>query len=121
MEMENKYGHIDAKGLKDLIDTKRSMVTLDARTQEWDDGRRIPGAKSLPFDSDPGTFAQVAPDKDALIIIYCFSHQCPAGNKLAEKMVLKGYAHVLEYAGGIKEWSDEIGYPIEKGRMNQLP
>lgn len=119
--MENKYGHIDAKELKDLINTKSSMAILDARTQKWDDGRRIPGAKSLPFDSDLEAFAQAVPDKDALIIVYCFSHQCPAGKQLAGKMVSNGYTHVLEYAGGIKEWSDEMGYPIEKVRVDKLP
>ncbi len=113
-----KYGHIDAKGLKNLIDNKASMVILDARTKEWDDGRRIPGAKSLPFDSAFETFAQIVPDKDALIAIYCFSSQCPAGKKLAEKMASQGYTHILEYAGGIKEWSDELGYPIEGGSKN---
>ena len=108
-----QYGHIDAKSLKNLIDTKASMVILDARTQEWDDGRRISEAKSLPFDSDLKAIAKAAPDKDALIVVYCFSIQCPAGKKLAEKLVAEGYTHVLEYAGGIKEWSEEMGYATQ--------
>lgn len=108
------YGHIDAKALKNLIETKTSMVLLDARTQKWDDGRRIPGARSLPVDSDPTLFTQAAPDKEALVVVYCGGIQCPAGKALAEKMVSEGYTHVLEYAGGIKEWADEINYPIER-------
>lgn len=111
-----QYGHIDAKSLKNLIETKTSMVILDARTQEWDDGRRISAAKSLPFDSNLEAITKAAPDKDALIVVYCFSTQCPAGKKLAEKLVAEGYTHVLEYAGGIKEWAEEMGYATQKDK-----
>jgi hypothetical protein len=48
-----------------------------------------------------------------LVVIYCFSTECPAGKKLAEKMTSDGYIHVVEYAGGIKNWSEELGYPVE--------
>jgi len=108
------YGHIDGKTLKNLIESKTPMVLLDARTQKWDDGRRIPGGKSLPADSDPALFTETAPNKDALVVIYCGGVQCPAGKALAEKMLSEGYTHVLEYAGGIKEWADVMHYPIER-------
>ena len=108
------YGHIDAKALKNLIDTKTKMVILDARNQQWDDGRRVLGGKSLPFDAEPTLYTQTAPDKNALVVVYCGSDQCPAGKTLVGKMLLEGYTHVLEYAGGIKEWADELHYPIEK-------
>ncbi|MGV8948241.1 MAG: rhodanese-like domain-containing protein [Candidatus Paracaedibacter sp.] len=57
--------------------------------------------------------AEAASDKDALVVVYCASTQCPAGKKLAEKLVAEGYPHVLEYAGGIKEWAEEMGYPTQ--------
>lgn len=108
------YGHIDAKALKNLIDTKTKMVILDARNKDWDDGRRVPGGKSLPFDSDAGLYTQVAPDKNALIVVYCGSEQCPAGKTLVGKMLSEGYTHILEYAGGIQEWANVLHYPIEQ-------
>jgi rhodanese-related sulfurtransferase len=46
-------------------------------------------------------------------VVYCASTQCPAGKKLAEKLVAEGYTHVLEYAGGIKEWAEEMGYATQ--------
>lgn len=109
-----KYGHIDVKDLKNLVDTKKSMVILDARNKKWDDGRRIPGGKSLPFDSDTALITQVVPDKDALVVVYCGSNQCPAGKALIEKMVSEGYTQILDYAGGMKEWGDEMNYPVER-------
>ncbi len=108
------YGHIDAKTLKNLIDTKTPMVILDARGQNWDDGRRIPGAKSLPAGSSSEDIAQSVPDKNALIVVYCGSYECPASQYLVEKLVSEGYTHILEYSGGIKEWVEKANYPIEK-------
>lgn len=110
----HNYGHIDAKTLKNLVDTSTSMLILDARTQKWDDGRRVPGAVSLPADSSLETIRGAAPHKEALIVIYCGAYECPASKILAEKMVDAGYRHILEYAGGMKEWADVLNYPIEK-------
>lgn len=109
----SKDGYIDVKTLKNLIDTKAPVVILDARNKKWDDGRRIPGGRSLPFDSDTALITQVVPDKDALVVVYCGSNHCPAGNALKEKMISEGYTHVLEYAGGMKEWGDEMNYSVE--------
>jgi hypothetical protein len=46
-------------------------------------------------------------------VVFCDSTQCPAGKKLAEKLVAEGYTHVLEYAVGIKEWAEEMGYATQ--------
>ncbi|MBP6951264.1 MAG: rhodanese-like domain-containing protein [Alphaproteobacteria bacterium] len=109
------HGLIDAKALKNLIDTKTNMVILDARNKQWDDGRRVPGGKSVPFDSSPEIVLQVAPHKDSLIIVYCGAYQCPQGRTLVERMINEeGYTHILEYAGGIREWADEMDYPVER-------
>lgn len=107
------YGHIDAKTLKNLIDTRTSMKILDARNEKWDDGRRIPGAKSLPFDSSPEEMQQMVPNKDDLVVVYCGAYVCPLGKQLVESMLDQGYTHVLEYAGGIKEWADNFQNPID--------
>lgn len=114
-----QYGHIDGKALKNLIDTKTPMTILDARGGQWDDGRRIPGGKSLPVNSPTELFAQVVPDKNTLVVVYCGSTQCPVGKILAERMVGEGYTHVLKYAGGIKEWADEMNFPVENNGTNE--
>jgi len=110
----SNYGNIDAKTLKNLIDSHTSMEVVDARTQEWDDGRRITGAKSLPANSSPEKIKQVVPDKDSLVVVYCGSYRCPLGKRLSEKLIDQGYKHVLEYAGGISEWADTLNNPIER-------
>lgn len=110
----SKYAHIDIQVMKSLVDSKVPVTILDARTKEWDDGRRIPGAKSLPVNSDVTLYEKAISDKNALVAVYCGGLQCPAGKNLAEKLVQAGYKNVLEYAGGIKEWSDEQNLPIER-------
>ncbi|MBL8676755.1 MAG: rhodanese-like domain-containing protein [Alphaproteobacteria bacterium] len=108
------HGVIDAKALKNLIDTKTNMVILDARNKQWDDGRRIPGGKSVPFDSSPEAVLLAAPHKDSLIVVYCGAYQCPQGRTLADRMTNEGYTHILEYAGGMHEWAYQMNYPVER-------
>jgi hypothetical protein len=109
------FGHIDAKGLKNLIDAKVTFVLLDARgTTKWNDGRRISGAKTAFHEFSTDELSKLIPNKTDLVITYCGSYECPLGQKLAEKLVQVGYQYVLEYPGGIKEWADVAHYPIEK-------
>lgn len=110
----SKYEHINTKDLKNLIETKATIIILDARSKEWDDGRRIPGATSLVFDASPSLYEQAIPNKNTLIAVYCGGPQCPAGPKLAENLVTAGYTNVVEYSGGIQEWADINNYPIER-------
>ncbi|HOX39760.1 MAG TPA: rhodanese-like domain-containing protein [Candidatus Brocadiia bacterium] len=89
------------------------VVILDARTGKYDDGRRIPGAKSLSPEAKPEEMAKVAGDKKGLIVTYCAGVKCPASRKLAEKLRSLGYANVLEYTEGIQGWTD-AGHEIQK-------
>lgn len=112
------HGLIDAKALKSLIDTKTNVVILDARNNQWDDGRRVPGGKSVPFDSSLEAVLQAAPHKDSLIVVYCGAYQCPQGRTLADRMTNEGYTHILEYAGGIREWADQMNYTVERSLIS---
>ena len=106
------YGHIDAKGLKSLMDSQTPFILLDARGKKWHDNNAIPGAILLSYDSEEAKFEEIIPSKDTLVVVYCFSFTCPLSTLLAQKLVELGYTNILEYPAGLKEWRDVANYPI---------
>ena len=79
-------------------------IILDARTGKFDDGKRIPGAKSLHAKSTLEEVQAVLPSKNALIFTYCVNEDCPASGLLAEHLNKLGYKYVIESPQGIEGW-----------------
>lgn len=94
--------------LKEYVDSGTAII-LDARSGQYDDGYRIPGAKSLSSSSTPAEIASVIPSKDSLVITYCSNLKCPASKALATKLMGLGYSQVYEYPEGIAGWRDAGG------------
>jgi len=88
---------INTAGLAVLIAAKTPLTMLDARSGKYDDGKRIPGAKSLSAASTDDEVKAMLPDKSALIVTYCQNLECPASPQLAEKLKKMGYKNVVEY------------------------
>ncbi len=107
------YGHIDARGLKSLIDAKTPLTLLDARGDKWHDNSIIPGALLASYEYTPEELQRLIPHADSLVVVYCFSFTCPLSTRLAVKLVELGYTNVIEYPAGLKEWRDVAGYPVE--------
>jgi len=95
---------IDFKGLEELLASKTPMKLIDARSDEYFDGKLIPGARHLAAESSEAEIQKVLPDKDSLIVVYCAGVMCPASQTLAGRLVDMGYTNVMDYHGGIKEW-----------------
>ncbi|OHB89182.1 MAG: hypothetical protein A3D13_10925 [Planctomycetes bacterium RIFCSPHIGHO2_02_FULL_40_12] len=89
------------------------MVLLDARSGEWDDKSRIPGARSLNDKSTRDEVNKIIETKDTLVVTYCSNLKCGASNKLYIHLKKLGYKNVLEYPFGIQGWL-EAGNDIEK-------
>jgi hypothetical protein len=107
------YGQIDVRGLKALIDSHLPFLLLDARGNKWHDGNIIPGALLASYEDSSEELEMIAPNKDCLIVVYCFSATCPLGPRLALKLVEMGYPNVLEFSPGLKEWRDVALYPVD--------
>lgn len=107
------YGHMDARALKAMIDSSTSFLLLDSRGHKWHDGNKIPGAKLASYEYSAEEIEQVAPNKEELIVVYCFTFNCPLSRRLADKLVEFGYVNVIEYPGGLEEWRDVANYPTE--------
>lgn len=108
------YGHIDARGLKNLIESNTSFVLLDARGKDWHDGTVIHGAKLAFYTDTAEELESIIPDKNDLIVVYCYSFTCPLSDRLAQKLLNLGYQHVIEYPAGLTEWRDIANYQIEE-------
>ena len=93
-----------------LVVAKAMMVTqeviiLDVREQDEYDSGHIPGAVLLPVGTiDETTAAEVIPEKDSTVLVYCRSgnRSKTASAALAEL----GYTNIYEF-GGINTWPYE--------------
>ena len=106
------YGHIDARGLKALMDANTPFILLDARGHKWKDGTMIPGAKLASYEFSSDEIEEIISDKNSLVIVYCYIFNCPLSRRLTDKLVELGYNNVLEYPGGLYEWRDIAQYPV---------
>jgi rhodanese-related sulfurtransferase len=105
---------LTTKQLKELLDSDAKVILLDARTGKYDDGRRIPGAKSLSPKASKEEVEKVAgKDKKALIVTYCSNLQCPASSFLFKHLKELGYTNLREYPQGIQGWA-EAGHKVDK-------
>ena len=110
---EATYGHIDAKGLKSLIDSQTHFTLVDARGNQWTDGNIIPGAILAAYIDPAEELEALMPYKNDLVVLYCYSFNCPLSGKLAQKLLSIGYTNIIEYPAGLTEWRDIAGYPVD--------
>lgn len=112
---DHKAATLNTSALKTLLDSGVPLVVLDARSGKYDDGMRIPGAKSLNADSKPEEIAKVIPGKEALVVTYCSNLKCPASDKLYKHLKSLGYTNVIEYPEGIQGWK-EAGLKVKPAK-----
>ena len=110
-----EVAEINTSGLKALIDAKAKLTILDARSGKYDDGRRIPGAKSLAADASEKVVKKAVRSKTSLVVTYCAGLKCPASAMLAARLKKLGYENVIEYRHGIAGWA-AAGLPVENAK-----
>lgn len=99
------YEQITPKEAKELMDTQKDYVILDARTDEEFAEGHIEGAILIPEYEVADRAEDEIPDKDALILVYCRSGR---RSKIAAQALIElGYTNVKEF-GGIIDWPYEI-------------
>ena len=101
---DGSYQQITQEEAKEMMDSQE-VIILDVREQDEYDSGHIPGAVLLPVGTiDETTAAEVIPDKDFTVLVYCRSgnRSKTASSTLAEL----GYTSIYEF-GGINTWSYE--------------
>ena len=88
-----------------MMDTQE-VIILDVQEQDEYDSGHIPGAVLLLVGSiDKDTAAEVIPEKDSTILVYCRSGN--RSKQAADKLARLGYTNIVEF-GGINSWPGEI-------------
>ena len=98
------YQQITQEEAKEMMDTQE-VIILDVREQDEYDSGHIPGAVLLPVGTiDETTAAEVIPEKDSTVLVYCRSgnRSKTASSALADL----GYTNIYEF-GGINTWPYE--------------
>lgn len=101
---DGAYQQITQEDAKEMMDTQE-VIILDVREQAEYDSGHIPGAVLLPVGTiDETTTAEVIPEKDSKVLVYCRS-----GNRsktASAALADLGYTNVYEF-GGINTWPYE--------------
>jgi rhodanese-related sulfurtransferase len=98
--------------LRDLLDTDVTIV--EALPPEHFDQGHIPGAINLPHTEVRERAAQLLPDKETPIVVYCANLPCPNSEVAATVLTKLGYTNVRRYAEGKDDWR-EAGLQLERG------
>ena len=99
------YKQITQEEAKKIMDSGEKCIILDVREQDEFDAGHIPGAVLLPYTEIDALAAEMLPDKDAQILVYCRSGR--RSKIAAESLAKLGYTDVKEF-GGIIDWPYEV-------------
>ena len=91
-DTKGAYEQITQETAKEMMDT-REVIILDVREQDEYDSGHIPGAVLLPVGSiDEDTAAEVIPEKDSTVLVYCRPKFCVTAKSGAnrEKFIMGG-------------------------------
>jgi len=107
--IKNGIPQLGVKELKQRIDAGEEVFILDVREPYEYQIAQI-GGKLIPQNDIPQRLAEIPRDREIVV-------QCRSGarsQKIAEFLRQSGYAQVVNLAGGILAWSDEIDPKVQK-------
>lgn len=95
------YQKITPEEAQQMLQDQPDAILLDVRTQEEYDTQHIEGATLLTDSEIAERAADVLPDKDAVILVYCRSGRRSAAS--SQQLAELGYTNVYDF-GGIIDW-----------------
>jgi rhodanese-related sulfurtransferase len=101
---------IDRQGVRAVIDAGTVRI-VEALPAPYYDDAHLPGAQNLPHDSDESTIAELLPDRDASVVVYCSNLACQNSTILSRRLVQLGYTDVRDYEAGKEDWI-AAGLPV---------
>jgi rhodanese-related sulfurtransferase len=96
---------LDLAEVHDLL-AERNTVIIDTRLTPDFEAGHLPGAISVPVDmGDIQRREQLSHvSKDAPIVLYCQSRNCPFSGTVAKRLLADGYYNLRLFPGGWTEW-----------------
>jgi adenylyltransferase/sulfurtransferase len=107
--VKNGVPQLSVKDLKKRIDAGEDVFVLDVREPYEYQIAQI-GGKLIPQNDVPRRLAEIPRDRE--IVVHCRSGA--RSQKIAEFLKQSGYQQVVNLAGGILAWSDEIDPKVQK-------
>lgn len=107
--MKNGVPQLSVKELKKRIDAGEDVFILDVREPYEYQIAQI-GGKLIPQNDVPQRLSEIPRDREIVV-------QCRSGarsQRIAELLKQSGYTQVVNLAGGILAWSDEIDPKVQK-------
>jgi adenylyltransferase/sulfurtransferase len=107
--MKNGIPQLNVKELKQRIDGGEDVFILDVREPYEYQIAQI-GGKLIPQNDVPQRLSEIPRDREIVV-------QCRSGarsQRIAELLKQSGYTQVVNLAGGILAWSDEIDPTVQK-------
>jgi rhodanese-related sulfurtransferase len=105
VEKKAEYRKISPQEAKEKLESNSGVILVDVRNEDEYAEVRIPGSILIPKDVIEEKAAQILPDKDAVIVVYCKagSRSKPA----CEILIGLGYTNVYDVEGGVVGWPYE--------------
>jgi adenylyltransferase/sulfurtransferase len=107
--IKNGIPQITVKELKRRIDAGEDVNLIDVREPYEYQIAQI-GGKLIPQNDVPQRLAEI--DRDREVVVHCRSGA--RSQRIAEFLKQAGYPRVVNLAGGIQAWSDEIDPKVQK-------
>jgi len=105
---------ISRNELKAKIDRGDKFFLVETLPEDKFRHEHLPHAINVPPERVKDLAAQILPNKDAEIVVYCGSSSCNASEHAAKDLTAQGYHHVRRYVEGKQDWT-EAGLPTESG------
>jgi len=109
------YQRIHRNDIRAHLKAGTPLTLVEALPEKYYKKAHLPGAIHLPHDEVRAHAAEVLPDKDAFIVVYCANTPCENSRIAAETLGSLGYTNVAEYEEGKQDWID-AGLPVEGAR-----
>ena len=94
------------------------LILVEALPPRYFAEAHLPGAINLPHDQVDSFAAQLLPDRNAQIVVYCANAPCKNSGIAAERLTALGYTDVRDYHEGKADWI-AAGLPTERGFVAQ--
>jgi len=107
---------ISREQIKTMLDTHKSITLIEALPKKYYDAEHLPGAINMPHDEIRKLAAQMLPNQEQFIAVYCSNSQCQNSHIAAQTLMQLGYSNVYQYVEGKQDWI-EAGYPVEEASL----
>jgi len=97
------------------IHERAPFILVEALPPQYYDAGHLPGSINLPLDSLEAQAADLMPDKDTEIVVYCSGPSCQNSHVAQRKLQSMGYERVRVFSGGKSAWT-EAGHPLVASR-----